>query len=123
MSHSSGTPTHAVRDTSGALDELLQAEREIAAELQRADEEAARIMDDARAEQARRRDAALKKRSQALAALEARMRAHAAAEESETRERAETMRRLFDDASVQQVERLADDMLAELYGLRAEGVP
>ncbi|MFN8570736.1 MAG: hypothetical protein U0132_01690 [Gemmatimonadaceae bacterium] len=120
MSHRSVPPTHTERDTSSALNELLHAEREIAGELERVDEQAARILDDARAELARRREAALNRKVQALAQLEARLRAHAAADESNARARAAATCLLFDETSSEQIEQLADDMLAELYGLPAE---
>lgn len=101
----------------GGLEELLGVERAIAAELARADEEAARLLADARAEITQRHDAALRAAGQAANELDARLRAEAERVEREMLERSQAVCRHFDAVSDAQLERLADDALAMAFGI------
>lgn len=103
------------RDAAGALDALLQAERDIAESLASASEEGARIVEDARAEAQRRRDAAVTARRLAIEALDRRLREESAAAIAAERARAAATCQRFDDATTEQIERLARRALADLF--------
>ena len=108
-------------DTDG-LSSLLETERELTAELQRADEEAATIVDEARTQARQMEQEFQASLAEELRDLEAAQEAETAASVSRIADEARAYARRIDDVSGERVRELAAVVLQDFLGVRAAPV-